>query len=249
MLSGLSGFDPRRVMALRHATRYFRHVRAYRREAGTSPDFPLHWSSARPVLSDWDDQAGIASGHYFHQDLWAARRIYQRRPALHIDIGSRIDGFIAHVLTFMPVTVIDIRRLESRLEGLTFVQGDAQNLAGFATDSVDSLSSLHAIEHFGLGRYGDPLNPNAWRAAVGEFVRVLRPGGRLYFSVPIGVQRLEFNAHRIFAPDTVLRAFSSLELVSFSAVDDSGDLRTNVKPSEFAGADFSCGLFEFSKSD
>jgi SAM-dependent methyltransferase len=248
LLSSLSGLDPRKALALRHAMRYLRQARTYKRGAATT-GFPLQWSAMRPVLSDWDDQAGVASGHYFHQDLWAARKIYARRPAAHVDIGSRIDGFIAHVLTFMPVVVVDIRRLESRLEGLTFVQGNAQDLSGFATDSVDSLSSLHAIEHFGLGRYGDPLDARAWEAAVREFARILRPGGRLYFSVPVGVQRVEFNAHRIFAPRTILDAFASLELMSFSAVNDAGNLEENVEPAAFAQADYACGLFEFSKRD
>ncbi|HWF86113.1 MAG TPA: hypothetical protein VG222_14745 [Vicinamibacterales bacterium] len=53
-------------------------------------------------------------GHYFHQDLWVAKRIYAARPAAHVDIGSRIDGFVAHLLTFMPVTVIDVRPLDSK---------------------------------------------------------------------------------------------------------------------------------------
>ena len=58
-----------------------------------------------------------------------------------------------------------------------------------------------------------------------EFERVLRPGGKLYFSVPVGRERVEFNAHRVFAPRTVVSAFSKLALTSFSAVDDRGDFQ------------------------
>jgi hypothetical protein len=56
---------------------------------------------------------------------------------------------VAHVLSFMPVSVMDIRPLTSNVPGLTFVQADAINLLGISDGSVESLSSLHATEHFG----------------------------------------------------------------------------------------------------
>jgi SAM-dependent methyltransferase len=200
-----------------------------------------------PILVDYDGPAGVAKGHYFHQDLWAARLIAVRRPSRHVDIGSRIDGFVAHLLTFMPVTVIDVRSLVSTIEGLSFEQGDVTCLDRFAPDSIASLSSLHAIEHVGLGRYRDSIDPDGWRKAVGELARVLKPEGRLYFSVPIGGQRVRFNADRIFRPSTILEAFASLRLVSHATVDDAGDLRTDIPLSEFNNASNSCGLFEFTK--
>src|SRR5205823_9430566 len=119
-----------------------------------------------PILADLDGEAGFARGHYFQQDLWAARRIYAVRPRMHLAVGSRLGGFIAHVLTFMPVTVVDIRPLHSMIAGLTFVQGTCTDLAWIRSGSVPSLSSLHAIEHVGLGRYGEPIEPTAWRLAL-----------------------------------------------------------------------------------
>jgi SAM-dependent methyltransferase len=186
-------------------------------------------------------------GHYFHQDLWAARKIRERSPSEHFDVGSRIDGFVAHVLTFMPVTVIDIRPMSEPIEGLGFIQADATDLSSIADASLESVSSLHAVEHFGLGRYGDTVDPTGASRAMAALSRVLKPGGRLYFSVPIGRERLCFNAQRIFSPDTVLRAFSDLELVSFAAVDDAGHLVVGSAPEDFREANYSCGLFEYTK--
>ena len=114
------------------------------------PSFRFRLADAFPILSDKIDSAGSAEGHYFHQDLWAAKKIFARRPADHIDIGSRVDGFVAHLLVFMPVTVVDIRPMESKLSGLTFLQDDATELGQLESDSADSISSLHAAEHFGL---------------------------------------------------------------------------------------------------
>jgi SAM-dependent methyltransferase len=165
-------------------------------------------------------------------------------------VGSRIDGFITHLLVFMPVTVVDIRPLSSRVPGLTFIQEDATTLASIPTSSVESLSSLNAVEHFGLGRYGDPVDPNACFKAMAALARVLKPGGRLYFSVPIGRERLEFNAQRVFSPRTIWYVFErewGLNTISFAAVDDKGEFHEEATPEDFVHAEYSLGLWEFTK--
>ncbi len=225
--------------------RYLRHARTYQRLNGR-PQFAIRLTELFPVVRDFRDEAGSVRDHYFHQDLWAARLVYERRPRTHMDIGSRIDGFVAHLLTFMDVTVVDIRPLRTDVPGLTFIQADATTLAGVDDDSVDSLSSLHAIEHFGLGRYGDPIDPDGPFEAINAMTRVLAPQGRLYLSVPIGRERLQFNAHRIFDPLTIMNA-CRLRLNSFAAVDDSGRLHSGADPEAFRDATYSCGLFEFVK--
>ena len=209
---------------------------------------PLRLAFLKPMLADRFEAAGSASGHYFFQDLWAARKIFAVRPSRHVDVGSRIDGFVSHLLTFMPVEVLDVRPLSSSIAGLTFLQEDATELNRIADGSLPSVSSLHAVEHFGLGRYGDPVNPSAAALAMKNLARVLAPGGRLYFAVPVGVERVEFNAHRVFDPRTVLREFQTLDLVSFSIVDDAGNYLEGVDPAKYSGARFSCGLFEFTRA-
>jgi SAM-dependent methyltransferase len=244
--AGVSGLDLRRTLAsIRGIWRFTRNLSQYRARARGPFAFKMY--NVYPILADFEEKAGTAEGDYFHQDLWAARKIYLRRPARHVDIGSRIDGFISHLLVFTQVEVIDIRPLQSTLPGLTFIQADGATLEGFEDDSLDSLSSLHAVEHFGLGRYGDPVDPDAALRAMVNFARVLRRNGRLYFSVPIGRERVEFNAHRIFAPQTILDSFPKLTLVSFSAVDDSGSFRADCTPADFSSARMACGLFEFTK--
>jgi uncharacterized protein DUF268 len=81
----------------------------------------------------------------------------------------------------------------------------------------------------------------------------LKPGGILYLSVPIGPQRIEFNAHRVFAVHTILdMARAQFELLRFSFVDDIGDLHENVDLIQNTiGHSFNCwygcGIFEFQK--
>lgn len=231
----------------RHIPRFVRDARSYRHLSVAPAAFPFSWAEAQPMLADFTSAAGVAGGHYFHQDLWAARRVFAARPATHLDIASRIDGFVAHLLTFMPVTVLDIRPLESPVRGLTFVRGDICQMPGVASDSVESLSCLHAIEHIGLGRYGDPIHPDGWRAALRECSRVLAPRGRFYLGTPIGRERLNFNSGRVFAPSTIVGALPALRLLSFSAVDDAGALVEPADLDTLASAEYACGLFEFTK--
>ena len=76
---------------------------------------------------------------------------------------------------------------------------------------------------------------------------VLAPGGFLYFSVPVGRERLVFNAHRIFAPSTIISAFDGLKLLSFSAVNDRGEFLENIDQRAASTFEYGCGLFEFTK--
>jgi SAM-dependent methyltransferase len=245
--AGAAGINVHYLAGFRRLPRYRAELARYREQArGTR--FSLEAGRRAPILTDYDAEAGIARGHYFHQDLWAARRVFAARPKRHVDIGSRVDGFGAHVLSFMPLTIVDIRPLESAIEGLTFIQGDATNLSSIPDGSVESLSSLHAVEHIGLGRYGDTVDADGWRKALGEMRRVLAPGGRLYLSVPIGRERVEFNSHRVFNPRTIVDAMAPLELAAFHAVDDGDQMRTNADLDAFGTANFSCGMFEFVKA-
>lgn len=241
------GIDPRRsVKNIAGIPRFIHDWVSYTRKT-SSQRFRVRVADLFPVLDERAQAAGVIGGHYFHQDLWAARKIYQHRPQRHIDIGSRVDGFVAHLLSFMPVTVIDVRPMTSAIQGLSFIQDDATLLRNFPDKSVESISSLHVAEHFGLGRYSDPVDPDACFRFMASLQRVLGEDGRLYFSVPIGRERVDFNAHRVFSPSTILSAFSGLSLLSFSFVDDDGCLWGNPNPTDLPEIEYGCGLFEFTK--
>jgi hypothetical protein len=119
---------------------------------------------------------------------------------------------------------------------------------------ADSVSCLNALEHFGLGRYGDPVNFNGHRCGFANLARACESGGILYLSVPIGPQRVEFNAHRVFSVEYVLGMADShaLRSVGFSYIDDSGTFHPQVgidlnKVGTNYGCYLGCGLFEFQK--
>lgn len=196
-------------------------------------------------------QAGEIDKHYFFQDLYMAKQIIKISPRQHHDIGSRIDGFISHLLCLREnITLIDIRPLPHMISGLKFHQSDATNLKTIPDNSIESISSLHAVEHFGLGRYGDPIDPIAWKKALLSMQRVLQENGYLYLSVPVGPSnKLCFNAHRIFDLKAIPSILSEMQLIKCAVVENYSIIE--IPESDFATMraekDYSCGMYIFKK--
>lgn len=209
--------------------------------------FPLRLRNTFPDLLDRYESAGNLPRHYFWQDLWGARKIFRSGVKRHYDIGSRLDGFIAHCLPFCEIVMLDIRPLSMQIQNLQFQQTNCMDMNQISDGSIASLSSFHAIEHFGLGRYGDPIDPLGHQKAFAEMKRIVCDDGSIYFGVPIGIQRIEFNAHRIFDPLEIIRLFEGFELVEFSAIDDNDAFHENVAAGNYRTLKYGCGLFHFKK--
>lgn len=193
----------------------------YTRQRGNSPQFPINDDDQWVFLTDCIQEAGSVHD-YFFQDMWAAREIYRSNVKHVFDIGSRMDGYIAHLLAMeVQVTLLDIRPFPHKLEGVDFIQTDAMDMSNIPDESIETLSSLCALEHFGLGRYGAPIDYDGWRKALRAIKRKLKIGGTFYLSVPVGnEERLQFNAHRIFKPLTIVKELMpELSLHEFSYID------------------------------
>ena len=164
-----------------------------------------------PCIGDDTGETPIES-IYFYQDAWAFERIVQQQPQTHVDVGSH-HKFVALLSKVVPVTMVDIRPLSLPLESLQFRQGSVLDLP-FKDSSVSSLSSLCVVEHIGLGRYGDQLDPQGTEKAIAELKRVLAPGGTLWLSMPVSDQNVvHFNAGRIFSIEYALRLIEPLQVV------------------------------------
>lgn len=181
------------------------------------------------MLTEWDEDAG-SLGAYFFQDQLVARWIFEAAPVRHVDVGSRLDGFIGNLAVFREVEVIDIRPQPLAVRNVRFQQLDLMNeLPAEWVESTDSLSCLHTIEHFGLGRYGDPLDAGGHLKGLVQLQRMVKPGGRLYLSTPIGPQRVEFNAHRVTGAATLIGWFAEgWEIEKFAVIDDGNRVQESV---------------------
>jgi hypothetical protein len=173
--------------------------------------FTLRGRDIQPCLTERTTTTPVEPT-YFLQDSWCARKIAERRPAHHVDVGSSAKS-MAVIAQFVPITFVDIRPVEIELEGFSFVEGSVLALP-FADASISSLSSLCVIEHIGLGRYGDPFDARGSEKAARELQRVLGTRGELYITVPVDREcRIYFNGHRAFTRDYLLSLFATLTLV------------------------------------
>lgn len=222
-------------------------LKAFKKQKGNDNTF--QWGPLYPIVADKNDEGGIMKGHYFHQDLFIARLIHLANPQKHLDIGSRTDGFVAHVASFREIEIIDIRPIQSHVKNIVYRQADLMELPSDLMNYCDSISSLHAIEHFGLGRYGDPIDYFGYLKAINNIGKILKSGGTFYFSVPIGPQRIEFNAHRVFSIQYLIEMLTPIFIIKdFSYVNDTGDFYEDVELNEKNiasnfGCHYGCGIF------
>jgi len=252
LLANVIAFDPPRLIrSIRGLPNYIKEWRKFRQKYKGKMIMV-------PCLGDRYEEGGATGNEYFWQDLIVARAIHESKPIKHVDIGSRVDGFIAHVASFRECEVFDIRSITAKVPGVLFRQADLMKLETSAGDIYheycDSISCLHAIEHFGLGRYGDPINVKGYQHGITNIARLLKPEGTFYLSTPIGEERVEFNANWVFDPNTIVTTANAvgLRLDELTVLDQQGDHETVVRPTAekldlLAKEHYRLGIFHFLK--
>ncbi|MEI8054790.1 MAG: DUF268 domain-containing protein [bacterium] len=207
--------------------------------------------SLKICLGDYLQQSGNAADEYFFQDLYVAQKILRANPSIHIDVGSRLNGFVAHVASFREIIVYDIRSQHACVENIKFISKDfteTEQEVGVA----DSVSCLHALEHFGLGRYGDKISPTAFDDGLKNLFNLVSFLGYLYLSVPIGIPKIVFNSHRVLDPLRIIRLSKAhgFELVDFAYYSDQSftkSLEIESDIDRLSKCGYSLGIFTFRK--
>jgi SAM-dependent methyltransferase len=213
-------------------------------DLGGNQRFKLNWSDRQPCLEENTPKTNF-DPHYVYHIAWAARVLAHIKPALHVDISSSIH-FCSVVSAFIDIDFYDYRPVELDLSGLQSRRGDLMNLP-FETTTVESLSCMHVVEHVGLGRYGEPLDPDGDMKAIKELMRVLKTGGNLLFVVPIGQPRIQFNAHRIYDYEQIIAHFSDYQVVQFAMVNDHGEFLDKLDINKIHLQSYACGCWWFRK--
>jgi len=213
------------------------HSRPNRFELGVTHSFPCLFDKTFQTRFD---------RHYIYHTAWAARIVRQIAPDVHVDISSSLY-FSSIVSAFVPVQFYDYRPPALTLSNCTVKRADLLELP-FASRSIHSLSCMHTVEHVGLGRYGDTIDPDADLKAAKELERVVAEGGHLLFVVPIGKAILRFNAMRIYSYRQVVEMFAGLHLQEFSLIheyEEDGGITVNATESMADREDYGCGCFWF----
>lgn len=220
---------------------YVRDILVYNSKSEKKIDFD---TNLFPILDEKTTFTRF-DAHYYYQQLWVFEHVLQVKPARHVDIAStyQLSGYISKIV---PTTFIDYRPIDTKLKNLEITKGDILNLS-FESISLPSVSCLHVIEHIGLGRYGDTIDPDGLIKACKELQRVVAKNGMLYVSTPIGKEALYFNAHRVSNPNTIISLFNELELVSFSTVGDDGEYMEDANIQDYTDCDYACGMFLFTR--
>lgn len=230
----------------RYLLDFYRFKRLAARSEG---HVPVRWRDLYPCLDDRTSTTGF-DRHYVYHPAWAAGIVAELNPSCHVDISSTLH-FCTIVSAFIPVRFLDYRPAELNLDNLYPMAGDLRELP-FPDGSIESLSCMHVLEHIGLGRYGDRLDPDGDRKAIVELKRVLAPGGALLVVVPVGVTKIMFNAHRVYSYDQVMEYFSDLVLDEFALVPDSPEQGGLIRHATKVAADaqvYGCGCFFFRRKE
>lgn len=206
--------------------------------------FSVHTKDIYPCLNDRVSTTPFDS-HYIYHPAWAARILAQTKPALHADFSS-ILSFSSIVSAFIPTKFYDYRPAHLNLNNWEGNFADLCKL-DFVDNSFTSVSCMHTVEHIGLGRYGDTLDPLGDVKAINELQRITATNGDILFVTPVGKKRIEYNAHRIYSFELVIQLFNNCTLQSFSLIDDTGAFIDNANPNLVAVQNYGCGCFWFKK--
>jgi hypothetical protein len=164
----------------------------------------MQWSKEKIIDMGSMD---ITCGAYNHREC---EEIIQRygerfiRKKKGVVIGSSTPWAEAALLAAgaSHITTIEYRNITTNHPNLTAYrpQDVAHLYSSGKWKPVDFIFTYSSVEHDGLGRYGDPLNPYGDLEAFAKAKCLLKPGGVLFVGLPVGPDAILWNAHRQYGP-------------------------------------------------
>lgn len=168
--------------------------------------------------------------------------IFERGKLKHFDIGSSVEMFIMPLSAAgIKVTLLDIREtnfldaFEIKNKVFDACSSNNKNAEILKKENIYSLSCIHAIEHFGLGRYQDDIDPFAQKKFISNAADLLLKGSIFYLGMPIGDNEVFYNAHRLMSINYYKKlVFKYFYIESIFLVDpNSKNKFIKLKPSEY----------------
>ena len=238
----------RKFLEVRQQFETYKQYCAYKRRSKTAGLVEPKWKDRYFVNNENTTNTGFEP-HYTYHPAWAARRLFVIKPEVHYDISSAIF-FSVITSAFIPIKFFDFRPPSIKLNNLDCGFADLTCLP-FADNSIHSLSCMHVIEHIGLGRYGDPINPLGDVLALKELKRVLAERGHLLLVLPIGKRKVIFNAHRIYSYAQIMNEFlDGWDVIDYMLIPDNAEIEGIIESANEEISDkqnYGCGCFHFQK--
>lgn len=94
----------------------------------------------------------------------------------------------------------------------------------------DGAISISSVEHSGLGRYGDSLDPDGDLKAMKVLYDKLTKDSLCILAVPIGIDQILWNAHRVYGRIRFPLLIDAFELFdSFGFMDSDFDANEHIR--------------------
>lgn len=141
----------------------------------------------------------------FYQRLLQVKHLFQDKHILVIGSQKPWVEAMALALGAKHVTTLeygDIKSTHSQISTETpaSMRQRVAHQGKHIQPIFDGVISLSSLEHSGLGRYGDALNPWGDILAVARASCLSKPGAFFVLNVPTGKDKVEWNWHRIYGP-------------------------------------------------
>ncbi len=168
--------------------------------------------------------------HYPETDSWLYEAIekYPFKDKNVLIIGSEepcYEGVAIHYGAM--TTMVEYQRVTSEHDKLITMTVEEFEASKELYDAAISISS---VEHSGLGRYGDALDPDGDIKSMKFLHDKLKPGGICFLAVPMGVDQILWNAHRVYGRlrfPMLIEGWEVLE--SFGFIDEDYDVDENIR--------------------
>lgn len=141
-------------------------------------------------------------------EVFSAFPVSNKRVAVVGSATPLYEAYI-HVSGGTPVTV-EYRAIDNEVPWATTMTLEE---AVEKPPAVDVIMSISSVEHAGLGRYGDVLDPEADMKTVRWMRSLLPDGGLLILQVPVGSPQLQWNAQRVYGRSRLRRLLSGWQVV------------------------------------
>jgi len=138
-------------------------------------------------------------GAYYHEtDMWLyeALRDHSIKGKDVIIVGSEQPWYetMACVYSGNGCSCLEYNKRICEFDEIKYYQYDAYD----DLPKFDACISVSSIEHSGLGRYGDDIDPMGDIKAMQDIKHILKKDGLCFLAVPIGEDRVMWNAHRVY---------------------------------------------------